>query len=40
VEEGEAFDPDFAALFGAVGAPLEADGIAKLVEKFFGFWRG
>jgi len=36
VEEDEAFDPEDVTLLGAVGIVLEANGVAYLIEEFFG----
>jgi len=33
-------DPVKVGLLSAVGIMLQANGISKLVEKFFGFWGG
>jgi len=37
VKEDEAFDPVDVGLFGADGVLFFSDGVADLVEQFFGF---
>jgi hypothetical protein len=40
MKQDKPFSPVTIGFFGAVGIMLQPDGIAKLVEKFFGLWRG